>query len=787
MKERFLIFRTPTPPLSRREGASDTPKTTPEVTPPPAAKAVEEKAKLERGGLVTRESAQDQRAAIAAEVAEKTGFETVPGITPEKLKAARSNLKSALSWIQSKLSGKSIAPRFKIDYNNPDRYLPLMIKESKLSNEVVSRTGAVGYFQLKNRAILDVNKFFHLSITAESVKNPLNNCIAGILFYHICVDQYAAKQPFAKLPEGQRRIIGHMMYNKGYSGIKKLWERSGQKTFDSFERKVADELARQLGIPAGPAARVRDPHFNVDYKEYPAIPKYTELWTKKDRILSKKFTINGKNSGLTIGQVGEVLRYGRIIEGISATEKLSTSPLPNKAPTPPDHVSYKIDELTKEHSLWSMADKLMKECQKKGMNGFDDLQTHIERQNMRKILMDAIVDFNMANNPEFKTVPDDLTGYVFKPGTKFFIPGKEYVKFVMDSLGEKEKTEAVDARKKYQKPETKEVLGKIPMYTDPNLKKEGIAKLENKYGLKEKDIPTYVNAAGEQELAQSRWYWTRRGKLLKKPRIDKPVLRKETKYIILHSTISRDGDGAKKEKKAHYVVEKDGSITYVLDRRYYLNHAGKTADLTAQARWGGDDRISMKSIGIEVVAQKGEEWNRKQYESIKKLVHLLGSIYGIEARNVLTHSQVAMNTFRGVKFRGRKSDPININWALLGLPDNSKLIDQDVALGLINPNLEGIRKASRKRSGDWYGYREDKLVGLRAATKIAQAAGRAPRISQKITSRERTPFVIYKVKRGDTISSIARKKGTTVEQIRKDNPIIKRDKISPGMILKIRK
>ena len=809
MKERFLIFREGDPAVSpRREVCSP--------TVPPSG--------LEQPSVAPTTPAERTRqaAGVSEKLCAKDPYTDIERVTPETLEKARTKLKEALAWIKTKLAGKTLPIKLNINYSDVEKYLPLMIKESRLIENAVSPSGAAGYFQLKPKAIEDVNRIFYpergtkifdTAVTMEGVtQNSLNNCIAGILFYHMCVDHYAGTPPFDKLTASERKIIGHMIFNKGFRGIKKLWELSGQKNYAAFEKKLADELAVQLGASVGPQVVVRDQanYMNVDYKEYPAIKKYLELYSQNSSLLKQPFKVNGTETGLTLAQAGEVLRYGRIIEGVENHGKLKlTQPCAAPETEPDDNGTsdnYEIDEIQKDHGLWSMADKLMQECQADGMEGFEDLQTHIERQSMREILIEAIIDFNMANNPEFKNVPDDVTKYVFKAGTKIFIPNKKYIEFVIKGLGEKAKEDAAKVKKDYEKPETKEALKTIPVYTDPleeakaktqtPLKNKKYPPLDNPEGaptaLEEKDIPIYVNAKGESELATSRWHLTdRHGRKLKEPRKETPELRTETKYIILHSTISSNGDDAKKSKKAHYVVEKDGSITYVLNHRYYLNHAGRTEDTTAQARWNGDDEISKKSIGIEVVAQKGEEWNAEQYDAIKRLVHLMGSIYKIDAKNVLTHSQVAMATYTGGRCRGRKSDPININWALLDLPDNSKLVDQDVALGLVSPNFGEIAEQSKTEEGDWYGYREDKLVGLRAAAAIAEKSGRAfwrkTSAPKPTEARERHPFKIYKVRKGDTLSRIADKQKTTVAQIKKDNPSIKGDTIFPGMMLKIRK
>lgn len=123
-----------------------------------------------------------------------------------------------------------------------------------------------------------------------------------------------------------------MIYDKG-GAIREIWNRVKAKGFIDFEKKMADTLATQLGVSTGVSKKVKDPELNVDYWEHPAVTKYLELLKKKDaKTLDKPFLIGGKSTGITLGQAGEVLRYGRSIQAISEvkpklTPKLKPAPI----------------------------------------------------------------------------------------------------------------------------------------------------------------------------------------------------------------------------------------------------------------------------------------------------------------------------------------------------------------------------------------------------------------------------------------------------------------------------
>ena len=96
---------------------------------------------------------------------------------------------------------------------------------------------------------------------------------------------------------------------------------------------------------------------------------------------------------------------------------------------------------------------------------------------------------------------------------------------------------------------------------------------------------------------------------------------------------------------AHYLIEEDGRIMQLVPEHRRAWHAGL-------GRWRGHSDINSRSVGVELV-NPGHAWGYRAFSAmqIAALVPLCQGIvarHGIEARNVVGHSDIAPN---------RKEDP----------------------------------------------------------------------------------------------------------------------------------
>lgn len=112
--------------------------------------------------------------------------------------------------------------------------------------------------------------------------------------------------------------------------------------------------------------------------------------------------------------------------------------------------------------------------------------------------------------------------------------------------------------------------------------------------------------------------------------------------IVVHSTEGKPGqtfDNAAQylytsaDVSAHFLVGRDGAIVQFLDpKTYQAWHAGN-----AQAAYG-----NAKSIGIECLHAKGEDWPPIQKEALAWLLRKLMADYRIPLTSIDTHGQIAV-------------------------------------------------------------------------------------------------------------------------------------------------
>jgi len=175
------------------------------------------------------------------------------------------------------------------------------------------------------------------------------------------------------------------------------------------------------------------------------------------------------------------------------------------------------------------------------------------------------------------------------------------------------------------------------------------------------------------------------------------LARKRTDYIIVHTsegglrgTLRTVTEGKVVKGKrvtpgghTHYVIARDGRTFRTLDRKYVADHAGRSI-------WDGTLNISRISLGIELVGYHYAEITSAQYRSLSVLLELLQDIYGLEDRQVLTHSQVAYgkpNRWIRAEHRGRKRCAKNFNRSRAGL-ETAWAFDPDVRSGRLKEDAE---------------------------------------------------------------------------------------------------
>ena len=132
----------------------------------------------------------------------------------------------------------------------------------------------------------------------------------------------------------------------------------------------------------------------------------------------------------------------------------------------------------------------------------------------------------------------------------------------------------------------------------------------------------------------------------------KKRLSKQIKFIIFHYTgMKSESDALRRltdiqsEVSCHYFIKNNGEIINMLPDLYIAWHAGKSS-------WKNYKSLNQNSIGIEITNPGHEhgykKFKQKQISSLLKLTKSLIKRYNILPKNILGHSDIALQ---------RKKDP----------------------------------------------------------------------------------------------------------------------------------
>jgi hypothetical protein len=178
------------------------------------------------------------------------------------------------------------------------------------------------------------------------------------------------------------------------------------------------------------------------------------------------------------------------------------------------------------------------------------------------------------------------------------------------------------------------------------------------------------------------------------PRFKKKV-RTRTRLIIVHtseleleSTLRVVSRGKRFENgrttpggHANYVIARNGTVYRILDKKYRADHAGLSM-------WDGRSDVSDISVGIEFVGYHDAPLTTSQYTSAEMLLLMLKRAYGLQDKDILTHSQIAYgkpNPWFSNNHRGRKRCAKNFDRTRAGLGPTWPF-DPDVRAGRLTPD-----------------------------------------------------------------------------------------------------
>jgi len=670
----------------------------------------------------------------------------VPGVTDERIDTAKVDLVAAYEII-SKMPvptderGEEILNEFRGKQFDPNDYLPLEIKESKLDNSAESRSGAKGYFQIRDIAAQEVERVFGYKGNSS---DPVSNSVMGILYLELCKN-FANDAVYGSLSDEDRGFLSYAIYNAGPGNMKNLWEILEPNSYPDFEAKLSKYVCSSLGGNCGSegSTTLNDVNYGVTYSATPAVAEYFDPnrpWKHDGNAIF----VDKKKAQITAAKAIELTRYVRVIEGIDkaldAEQKFSEMNCINDVPV--ENYVVKSGE-----TLWSIGRKfgvsvgylqtinglksdaisvdqtlvvpsgILRQAAEpylySGLTGepwitvtpgkgfystivkneqYNNYLEQVIKIDEKSEIVDVVMAFNQRFNPELKDLKDDASipigAQILVPNAKFFI---DYYRGVFD----REAESGVDTKKPVNDVvSSSAVLNKtsVGQYVGKNASGEWV-----------NDIA--LSAVGAEKFAtvefEAHPKWNADSLVAKRQLMGGKVGLDDVDYIILHSTASDSVFSVigPSGPKAHFGVDKDGSIYYFVHVDKGTPSKDKIAPHAGKSKWNGVDDLNTNSIGIEVVAENGEDWTPAQYEAVKQLVAWLGGYYGLCKNDVLMHKQVAVGKFG----RGRKRDPYTTVYASffsnLGLPDNSRLLDLDVAYDRVDANISSVGKENTVWSG----------------------------------------------------------------------------------------
>ncbi len=653
---------------------------------------------------------------------------SVPEVTAARVEQAIKDLEAASSAIKVKLGTNSeLLGHYHLDRINVFDYLPQMVKEGRLDR---NHKGG-GYFQISTLVAVDMRRVFGLRLDSN---NPVDNCIAGILYNHyLRYGLVEGGDEFKNMDSANKDRFALAAYNMGFGTVNKLVKELKATDYVDFEIKLSDRLAGKKDARNN-KGQVFDPYYQVHYTRVPLIDEYlTNLDAGKK--IDTKDRIKIGEAEMYRAKPAITLRYVRTITALRNVMECG----PHR---PPVEIERKEKFHYPDNTVWKIGRKVAYEVQSE-VTFEDYFEAHdITDGDTIADFVEIIILFNKKYNPDLS----GLDPSSMKNGVDVWIPSYDFFLKRLTKSDEAQDRAGLDiAPAPGRLPEKLPARGG-PFYMDSSMNERGKEVLPSlgepilRYPVYERPVNSLGHFNVHRELSRRTvsvgrgrhrrniTYVRFEGINVKRQGQNKP------EYIILHSTASKDKSGTISRGVAHFVIDRDGKMFRVSADNCRVAHAGETI-------WNGDRDLNKNSIGIEVVAPQPQDgdarWTNEQYVSIKKLVHELSSKYHIPVRNILSHQQVAANYDSSIKQyrRGRKPDPFFIDWEKLGLPNNYRIIDPDVVAGRAHPNLERIdqeraeKSTLRKRrvngksikwreNSPWWNKDSKTLEGLKAAERM---------------------------------------------------------------------
>lgn len=250
----------------------------------------------------------------SAEVASHPEYYATDKVPVESVKWAISTLNEAYQFLSKSSDFQALYP------NQEDIYelLPLMIKESLLDQSRISKTWAVGLFQMKPDAIEDAKKALtkNLWISSEwlNPKKARDNAILGIVYF----SYINPKLLNDKLRiESQKDMIDREFYYMSYNGwayrvagmLQKYQEEYRTKEYPNWE-VFAQWAAKKIDTHSVPTKK-HSPVYNTDYTNW-----FSQSFVGDKHLISFSGQVQTKAE-----KIQEMIDYVEGIDAIATTDQ----------------------------------------------------------------------------------------------------------------------------------------------------------------------------------------------------------------------------------------------------------------------------------------------------------------------------------------------------------------------------------------------------------------------------------------------------------------------------------
>lgn len=212
-------------------------------------------------------------------------------VTEENLVSARHNLKEALNILSKYIN----LEKYGISENSVFNILfPLMIKETHLRHQSISKSWAVWYFQILWWAKEDVENFLGKSLDEN---NPVENCILWVVYFKVILEKYLKSFEFEKWEKVNFKLFAYNIWIwKLRWFLKEYRESQNQKI-------IWEDFAKWLvkkNWYTGESKLKESTTYNLEYNDW----------------------FNGENPDIKIKEAVDYVEIIRVLQGESYHERL---------------------------------------------------------------------------------------------------------------------------------------------------------------------------------------------------------------------------------------------------------------------------------------------------------------------------------------------------------------------------------------------------------------------------------------------------------------------------------